>query len=211
MTGVEPTGPESLPARVPVLLITGPVGVGKTTTAGAISWVLTQHKVLHASVDLPAVSQVFPERDDDPWNELLAHRNLACMWQNFRAIGADRLIVTRVLESRTGIRRIEHAVPGAQVVVVRLRAPLETIQNRIRQRDHENPGWFLDAAAYLVPAMDEQHVEDHLIDNTHLTLEQTAYQVLRTVGWLSPVADGTLVCAGENESRGAGRCRPRSV
>ena len=34
---------------------------------------------------------------DDPWNERVSHRNLACMRANFRQAGADRLILVRVL------------------------------------------------------------------------------------------------------------------
>jgi adenylylsulfate kinase len=68
------------PSTVPVLLITGPVGVGKTRTASAASELLNERGIPHACVDLPQISKAFPARDDDPWNEELAHRNLACMW-----------------------------------------------------------------------------------------------------------------------------------
>ena len=177
MTSVQPT-------TVPVLLITGPVGVGKTRTASAASGLLSERGILHACVDLPQISMAFPERDDDPWNERLAHRNLACMWANFRAAGAERLIVTRVLEARSLVERIADAVPGADVVVVRLRAPLEVVEARIRDRNGEHARWFLDAAANLVPAMDEQRVEDHVIDNEALSIHATAHAVLRAAGWI---------------------------
>jgi chloramphenicol 3-O-phosphotransferase len=130
----------------------------------------------------------FPEREDDPWNERLAHQNLACMWRNFRAVGTERLIVTRVLEARSLLTRIADAVPGAEVVVVRLRAPLDVIEARIRGRDHAHPGWFLAAAAALVPAMDDQRVEDHLVDNAALSIEATAHAVLGVTGWLAGTA-----------------------
>jgi chloramphenicol 3-O-phosphotransferase len=176
--------PEPTPSLVPVLLITGPVGVGKTSTASAVSSLLSQQQILHACVDLPQISKAFPERRDDPWNERLAHRNLGSMWENFRAVGTERLIVTRVLESRSLIRRIEDAVPGASVVVVRLRAPLEIVHARIRAREPQQPDWFLAAAEYLVPAMDEQPVEDYLIDNSSLSVDETAREILAVVGWL---------------------------
>jgi adenylylsulfate kinase len=171
-------------ASVPVLLITGPVGVGKTSTADAASWLLSQQGTLHACVDLPQISKAFPEREDDRWNERLGHRNLACMWQNFKAAGADRLILTRVLESRSLLRRIERAVPGAQVVVVRLRAPLDVVEARIRAREQTEPDWFLAAARFLVPAMDAQQVEDYVIDNSASSVHETAREVLSAVGWL---------------------------
>jgi hypothetical protein len=42
------------------------------------------------------------------------------MWSNFREAGAERLVLSRMLEYRTRIERVENAVPGAQVAVVRL-------------------------------------------------------------------------------------------
>ena len=171
-------------SSVPVLLITGAVGVGKTRTASAVSGLLAEKGILHACLDLPQISKAFPERRDDPWNEQLARHNLACMWLNFRAVGVERLIVTRVLESRSLIRHLTDAVPGAEVVVVRLRAPLAVVQARIRERNRDRADWFLDAAEHLVPSMDEQAVEDYLIDNSALSIDQTAREVLRVTGWL---------------------------
>lgn len=107
------------------------------------------------------------------------------MWQNFRAVGVERLIVTRVLETRTLIRRIEEAVPGAEVVVVRLRAPLEVVQARIRARDRDHPEWSLATTESLVPAMDAQQVEDFVIDNSSSSIDETAREVLSVVGWLA--------------------------
>jgi DNA polymerase III delta prime subunit len=171
---------------VPTLLITGPVGVGKTSTAAAVSGLLSQQGDRHACVDLPQISRAFPEREDDPWNEQLAHRNLASLWQNFSAIGVERLVVTRVLETRSLLRRIEDAVPGAQVVVVRLRAPLEVVQARIRARERDHPEWSLATTEYLVRAMDARPVEDYLIDNSCSSIDETAREVLSAVGWLAP-------------------------
>jgi hypothetical protein len=95
-----------------------------------------------------------------------------------------RLIISRVLEARSLIRHITDAVPGADVVVVRLRAPFDVVEARIRDRNRSHPEWFLDAAAYLVPTMDEQRVEDHLIDNGALSIDATAREVLRATGWI---------------------------
>lgn len=165
--------------RVPVLVVTGPVGVGKTTTAAAVSSLLSEQGIRHARVDLDEIGIVRPHLAGDPWNDLLTHRNLACMWTNFQHVGAERLILSRVLETRKLLARIENAVPDAAVTVIRLRAPLATIHTRIRGRSQGNDDWHLDRAAELVESMDEQLVEDYLVENGALTIEDTAEQVLR--------------------------------
>ena len=178
-----PTGrDEAVALPVPVLLITGPVGVGKTTTADAVSYLLAQRGVRIACVDLPQIGKAFPLQDADPWNEELTHRNLACMWANFNAAGAERLVISRVLETRSGLRRIAEAVPGAEITVVRLRAPIPTLHRRIRARN-PNPEWFLDAATELSHAMELHALEDFLVDNEGMSVDDTARAVLHITCW----------------------------
>ncbi|TMF36495.1 MAG: hypothetical protein E6I27_13330 [Chloroflexi bacterium] len=47
------------------------------------------------------------------------------------AAGAERLLFERVLEQRSLLRHVEAAIPGAQITVVRLRAPLQVIEKRV--------------------------------------------------------------------------------
>lgn len=179
-----------MPASVPVLLITGPVGVGKSTVAATAAHLLRQAGVPHALVDLAWIGQSWPVPADDPWNERLVHRNLACMWSNFRAAGADRLVLARVLEARSLLRHVTDAVPGAQVTVVGLRAPLAVLQARIRSREAGDPGWFLEAAAHTVAVLERAGVEDHLVDTEDRPVADVAKDVLGLAGWLYSGAAG---------------------
>jgi Mrp family chromosome partitioning ATPase len=171
-------------ASVPVLLITGPVGVGKSTVAAEAARLLREANVPHALVDLAWIEQCWPVPADDPWNERLTHRNLACMWANFRQAGADRLLLVRVLEARSLLRHVVEAVPGAEVTVVRLRAPLAVLRARIRSREASNPSWFLGAATHTAKVLEQARVEDHLVDNEDRPVAAVAEEVLRRVGWL---------------------------
>jgi predicted kinase len=177
-------------ASVPVLVITGPVGVGKSTIAAEAAWLLRQADVPHALVDLDRIEQCWPVPADDPWNERVSHRNLACMWANFRQTGADRLILTRVLETRSLLRRVTTAVPGAQITVVRLRAPLAVLHERIRSREASDPAWFLDAATHTAEVLERAQVEDYLVDNENRPAPVVAEEVLHRVGWLPSRAGG---------------------
>jgi hypothetical protein len=183
-------GGRAVTAPVPVLVITGPVRVGKSTIANEAAWLLRQADVPHALVDLDRIEQCWPVPADDPGNELVSHRNLACMWANFRQAGVDRLIFARVLETRSLLRRVTEAVPGAQITVVRLRAPLAVLHERIRSREASDPDWFLDAATHTTEVFERAQVEDHLVDNENRPATVVAEEVLHRVGWLPSRAGG---------------------
>jgi hypothetical protein len=86
---------------VPVLLVAGLVGVGKSAVTGDASRLLGEAGIPHAMVDLAVIGSCWPVPADDRWNEALIHRNLACMWDNSRRAGAGRLRLCRVLEHRS--------------------------------------------------------------------------------------------------------------
>jgi hypothetical protein len=178
-----------LASVVPVLLFTGPVGSGKTTVAAEAGELLADAGMPYASLDLARIAECLPAPADDPWNERLTHRNLACMWANFREAGAPRLILSRVLEARSLLRRIEEAVPGAKITVVRLRAPLPVLRARIEAREGgRDPSWYLGAAEYLAEAMEQQAVEDYVLDNDGRPPRAVAEEALRLAGWLGKEA-----------------------
>jgi hypothetical protein len=189
-TAAGPAGDRAMTAPVPVLVITGPVGVGKSAIANEAAWLLRQADVPHALVDLDRIEQCWPIPADDPENERVSHRNLACMWANFREAGADRLIFVRVLETRSLLRRVTKAVPGAHITVVRLMAPLAVLHERIRSREASDPEWFLGAATHTAEVFERAQVEDHLVDNENRPATVVAKEVLHRVGWLPSGAVG---------------------
>jgi ribose 1,5-bisphosphokinase PhnN len=174
------------PAPVPTLLITGPIGVGKSTVLLEAARQLRAAQRPHAAVDLDSIAEAWPPPVDDPWNERLTQRNLACMWANYRDAGAERLLLARVLEARSLLRYVTAAVPHADITVVRLRAPWEVVEARIRYRERgRDPSWFLEAAAYLVEAMEQSDSADSVIETADRPVGEVAGDVLHRAGWLS--------------------------
>jgi hypothetical protein len=169
---------------IPVLLFTGPTGVGKSAVLSAASTLLGDAGVAHAAVTLSDVGRLLPAPADDEWNERIAHRNLASLWSNYAAAGAERLLLERVLETRALLSRIVEAVPGADVTVVRLRAPLPLLHERIVAREGGDAAWYLGAADYLTPVFDAAGVEDFVVDNVNRPLRQVAAEALRLAGWM---------------------------
>jgi chloramphenicol 3-O-phosphotransferase len=106
------------------------------------------------------------------------------MWANFRAAGARRLLLARVLEDRSLLQPIVEAVPGARVTVVQLHAPLAVLQARIRSREAGDPGWFLKAAAHTLSVLQSAGIADFVVDCQDQPVLAVAQEVLRVAGWL---------------------------
>ncbi len=138
----------------------------------------------HAAVCLSDIGRLRPAPPDDEWNERIAHRNLAALWRNFAAAGAERLLLERVLEARSLLERVAAAVPSAEITVVRLRAPLSVLHERIHEREAGDPSWYLGAAVYLVGVFKTAGVEDFAVDNVDRPAVEVAAEVLGRAGWL---------------------------
>ena len=172
--------------RVPTILVTGPVGVGKTTLIEEMSGLLRRAHVRHATVDFDQLTACYPRSpDDDVWGTQLGLANLAALWRNYSALGADRLLIARVIEDRKDLDGYRAAVPGADIVVVRLRASPATLRERVRQRGTGvGMQWHLDRAGELAASMDEAGFEDLLIEREGRHQTDLAREVLARVGWL---------------------------
>jgi molybdopterin-guanine dinucleotide biosynthesis protein len=172
---------------VPTILVTGPVGVGKTTLIAEMSAVLGEAQVPHAAVDFDHLTASFPRpASDDQWGTQLGFANLAAIWRNYQAAGARRLLIARVIEARPELEGFRTAVPGAEITVVRLRASLATLHTRLRGRGQGSGlQWHLDRAVELGPQMDESPVEDLLVQTEDRDPTTMAREILVELGWLT--------------------------
>ncbi len=183
---------------IPVLLITGPLGVGKTTILDAVAERLRTAGAPFAAIDLDALAWAYPPApDDDLYRSGLMFRNLAVVWRNYRDAGATRLVCAYVVEARKDLDRYLEAIPGAAITVVRLRASEATLQARLSRRlahsDLVDGQVRLDERArrerrsarsrQLAVLMDRVRVEDVLIDTDGRDVDAIAGDVLRGAAW----------------------------
>ncbi len=109
-------------ATVPLLIISGSMGSGKTTVLSEVSDLLVEADVAHAAIDLDWLSFMHPPQGQHGKPLMLA--NLAAVWPIYAVAGAERLVVARVVENRSELHQYREAVPGAEPVVCRLEASL---------------------------------------------------------------------------------------
>jgi predicted kinase len=170
--------------KIPTLVITGPVGAGKTTIAFALSQHLGSEGLSHAVVDMDALRNCSPSPPDDPFHMALGLRNLAAIWSNFRALGTERLILADVVEHRSQIHSYAEAAPGAEIQLVRLKASLPTLHQRLAGREQGSSLlWHQQRAAELIKIMDENPVEDWLIDTESRSIDDVVGEIRQRSAW----------------------------
>ncbi len=169
---------------IPVLLITGPVGVGKTTVASEVSVLLSNAGVAHGLIDMDWLRECHPSRVGDPFHTALGMKNLAAVWANFQTEGAKRLVIVDILEARNDLEQYRAAIPGAAILVVRLQASVPTLINRVEGRQlWSGLDWHRHRAAELAAQMARDHIEDILVDTEGKSPVTIAQEILRESGW----------------------------
>lgn len=155
--------------RIPAVVVTGPVGAGKTTTVDALSTLLGAVPLRHVAIDMDHLRWVYPEPEGDRFGALLGYRNLAAIWPNLLEVGVRCAILADVVESREQVRAYEAAMPGAEVTVVRLHVAPEEIARRLHDRETpESIAWYLRRAPELQGIMEREGVGDIVVDvGTH--------------------------------------------
>lgn len=169
---------------VPVLFVTGPVGVGKTAVLHAADMLLIEAGAHHATVELEELARCWAGGAERSGSSLV-RRNLAAVWSNFASFGASRLLLAGLLERHSDVRLVAEAVPGAAVTVVRLDAPLSVLERRIRSREPGSAENEIDGARWWAERLERTRPEHHLVQTADRPVEEIAGEVLRLAGWLA--------------------------
>ena len=117
--------------RSQVLFIGGRSGVGKSSLASELHALLTTADIKHCVVEGDALDLAHPP----PWEFGLAERNLAAIWQNYRALGYRRLIYTNTVSVLETAALTSAMGDDPVVIAVLLTASDETASQRLRQRE----------------------------------------------------------------------------
>ena len=165
-----------------VIVISGSMGSGKTTVLGEASDILAEHATPHAIVDLDAIGTVL--LPDDAARDLLL-RNVTALYRNFVAAGITRVLLADVIETREHLDQLQQAMAGAELVLCRLTAGVETMQRRLRIREpgiHQER--FVTRSRALHEALQTAKLEDFVVLNDGRTIMEVAREVLHRAGWI---------------------------
>ena len=79
---------------VPVLIVTGPIGAGKTAVLHEADSLLIEAGGCHATVELEEIARCWSDEIESS-RASFVYQNLAALWSNFVAVGASRLPLVR--------------------------------------------------------------------------------------------------------------------
>ncbi len=163
-----------------VLFITGSMGSGKTSMLGEASDILERRQVVHGCLDLDWLAHAsgVPAAD-------LLERNLAAVAANFAAAGIDRLLIAGAIETRAELERIKQALGAPRMVICRLRAPLDVMEERVSARER---GIFarryIERVRVLETLLDDAALEDFEVDTGGQSITCAATEMLQRGGWI---------------------------
>ena len=149
---------------------------------------LSANGIVHAAIDADTLGIVHLPGGS---SADIMYRNLEAVSGNFTAAGVNRLLLAVAVEHRGELERIRMAVPGAEIIVCRLIARIETMQGRVRLRE---PGILqhklVARVAELNGLLDDARIEDFSLDNDGRSVTKVARELLARAEWLTH--DGPL-------------------
>ncbi|MGY0058531.1 hypothetical protein ACWY4P_18595 [Streptomyces sp. LZ34] len=197
------SGKDGLPeaaADGSVLWLCGATGVGKSTVGFGLFQSALRAGHTAAYIDLDQIGFCAPAPADDPGNHRVKARNLAALWQTYRAAGAQCLTVVGQVGDEPAIRTYTHALAPATVTLCRLHAGREQLTRRILSRG-EGGSWpqpgdplkgqptarllrIAEAAAADAAALERASLGDLCVDTDGRTVEEVADAVAAASGRL---------------------------
>ncbi len=164
---------------ISLLIVTGPVGVGKSSIADAVFNMLVQKKIASAVIDVDSFRSAYPPPPNDRFNTMLVYKNLASVWPNYDALGIKHLIIPNVIENSEEIEQYKAVIPNASITTIRLMASIPTLHKRLENRESgDSLKWHKNRAIELHEQFQKKKLEDIVIDTGNKSIEEIAHNIL---------------------------------
>ncbi|MBE2226344.1 MAG: hypothetical protein IAE93_03345 [Ignavibacteria bacterium] len=162
-----------------ILIITGPVGSGKTSAAEAVFDMLSAKKIPSAVIDFDWLTAAYPPPADDRFNFRLGILNLKSILPNYIAKGINLFVIPTVVESEEEIKVFNELISGSDIYVVRLKAAPATLHKRLEKREIGSLlNWHKKRALELIEMFESKQLEDLIIDTENKSIESIAEEIL---------------------------------
>jgi len=169
---------------IPLLIVSGPVGVGKTSSAQEVSNVLVARSVSHTLLDLDCLARTYPREAKDRFGSKLMLTNLRSVWRNCVAAGSKNLVLARVIENETDKDAIAECIPHAVTVVCRLQAHNETLVSRVRKREIGTRAQLHEQRSLeLAASLNDGAPTDFLVDTDGKSIADVANEIVGKISW----------------------------
>lgn len=169
-----------------IVLVTGTVGVGKSTVGFAVAERASQAGITAAFLDVDELSRLWPAPENDPFRNELILANLRAVAPNYGAAGASLLVLAWAIDDAEDLVALEETL-NTPVTAVRLVSSSTVVETRLKRR-HQGPvsnglAWHLQRAPELAAIQDHLHLPT--VDATR-AVEEVADEVLRTFAGAAP-------------------------
>lgn len=171
---------DSGPGRA--VLVCGPTGVGKSSVGFGLFGNLQADGRTAAYLDLHQLGFLADLPENAPGGHEVVAGCVADLWEQYRAVGAQDLVLTGNVEQAADVQRYRDALGATPLVVCRLHASRDALRDRILARTHVG-GPMLAGDALLGLTADEAETVLHdallqqsrpdQVDLVDITLETT--------------------------------------
>lgn len=163
-----------------ILIITGPVGAGKTTIAESLFDLLSENKTPCAVMDFDWLTAAYPPPENDRFNFSLGIANLRSVLPNYLSMGIKIFIIPTVVESNEEIEKFKELIEDTDIFVIRLSAGLATLQKRLEKRETGKMlNWHKKRAKELIDLFAAKHLENVVVDTENKSIDSITEEVLK--------------------------------
>lgn len=177
----------SSPENRKAIVITGPVGSGKSTIMATLTDLLEEREIPNAGIDMDHLRWFYPKAPGDPFGGEIGRKNLAFVAANYRSLGISTLILADVVEHENSKQELQAALPDYPIEVVRLKVPMHLIEERLKVRESpEHLQWYLNRAPELERIMEDAAVGDVVIEVGKRSPREVGEKILLKLNLIGP-------------------------
>jgi adenylylsulfate kinase len=169
---------------VRAVLLTGPIGAGKTVVAMELGELLAERGLPTAVIDLDWLGWFHPGDAPGATPDELIADNLRAVWPRFREAGARYLVLARALTTGAQVAAVRDALGDVELTVVLVHASTGAIAERLGRRDEgEVLREHLAESEVMARALAGAGFANLRIENERGPVRDAADELLEALGW----------------------------